>query len=446
MSDARLRDAQRTFAALLAHPLVTVRTDPALYRALQRHHKHIADSARRLGYRVQHVGRATRLLRLPLLGEVTAPPPPREAPTRRVLALACVLAAACEEIEGGVTLQKLSDLVHEITATSGKRIAPFDPDQLSHRRQLVRAAAVLEEWGVLHRRALADRLEAWTETHAGIGAGFQVDRDALLLFLSPEVVNQVTLQQDSGDVEARLEARTATRSTRLMRALVETPAVLYADLAAVDPRDADDLRSTRGFRAIEANHTVGGQVEARREGLVMLIVDDAARCPVTVDWPTAAAGPWLSLVVADMAGRVDGVEPDTDTGVVTLTSREVDDVVADFLDWRGEYLPKQFRDSPDAVRAEAERQLCHLGLLRIAAADAAGSPGWLLQPVAGRYRDPDIVLPDAPAADADRCSPADDTTGVAPDSAPRDESDREPDIDSRTGDPTSADASKETHR
>lgn len=388
MSQTYLREAQRAFTGLLAKPLVTVRTDPALYRAVQRHHKHINDSTRRLGYRTQQIGRAIRLLRLPVLGEVTAPAPPLEAPTRRVRALACVLAAACEEIEGGVTLQKLSDLAAEISSATSKRIAPYEPDQLAHRRQLVRAVAILEEWGVLHRRSVIDRLEEWTESRSGIGAGFEVDRDALLLFMSPEVVNQAVMQ-DPDD----LDQRNATRTLRLLRAMVETPAVLYADL---DLRDAEDLRGTRGLRATEANHMVGGHIEARREGLVMLIVDDAVRCPVNVEWPTHAAGSWLSLVIADLAGRQR--PPDPDTGVVHLSSSDVDDVVDQFMGWRGQLLPQAYRNNPAAVRIEAERQLSHLGLLRLAPhGDTLGC--WLLLPAAGRYRDPDVVLPEMPPRD-----------------------------------------------
>lgn len=139
---------------------------------------------------------------------------------------------------------------------------------------------------------------------------------------------------------------------------------------------------------------IGGHVEARREGLVMLIVDDAVRCPVTVEWPSAATASWLSLVVADLAGRAGG-GPDPETGIVTLSPEQVEDVVADFMLWKGSYLSKAYRDDPVAVRTEAERQLTYLGLLR---ADPRRPDGWLLLPVAGRYRDPEVVDPDPAAA------------------------------------------------
>ena len=173
-TSAAVRAAQRAFVGLLARPLVTPDSDSELHRALLVHLKSVGDAARRLGYRVQSVGRAVRLVRVPLLGEVTAPPPPTDAPTRRVLSLACCMAACCEDTAGGVTLQRLSDGVREVTA-AGHGITAYDPDQQSQRRQLKRAAELLEHWGVLRRRTRDERLlEDWTETGAGVGAGYDV--------------------------------------------------------------------------------------------------------------------------------------------------------------------------------------------------------------------------------------------------------------------------------
>jgi hypothetical protein len=130
-------------------------------------------------------------------------------------------------------------------------------------------------------------------------------------------------------------------------------------------------------------------VESRFEGLVLLTVDEAQRCPVTVDWPTAATGSWVALLAADLAGRA-GVRSD-DSGVVTLDTTTVDDVIDDLIGWRGSMFNQALKDNPAATRAEAERQLTHLGLLRVTADDS-----WQLSPVAARYRDPDVLLPDTP--------------------------------------------------
>jgi hypothetical protein len=129
-------DGQRAFVALLTRPLVTPASDPELHRQLTRNAKAVSDAARRLGYRVASVGRAIRLVRVPAAGIVTAPPSPLDQPSRRVLALTCVLAAACEDTSGGATLAKLSDLVAQITSAATSPVTAYESASLTHRRQL----------------------------------------------------------------------------------------------------------------------------------------------------------------------------------------------------------------------------------------------------------------------------------------------------------------------
>ena len=377
------RDVQQAFVALLSRPLVTPASDPDLHRAVTRNVKGVADTARRLGYRLANVGRALRLVRVPLAGTVTAPTAPLDAPNRRVLALTCVLAAACEDTSGGATLAKLSDLVATLTSAPISAVTAYDPGQYSHRRQLLRAAHELEHWGVLRRRTRDERLlDTWAEGGDGIGAGYEIDRDALLLLTSPDVL---ALALDPGPPDA--EQLAATRTLRALRTLVETPAVLYAEM---DPEDAAVLRTTRGLRAGEVASFTGGHVEARTEGL-LLIQPDEPPCPVTVDWPRATAASWVALLMADLAGRA-GTR--TEDGSALLTDSEVDDVAADLHSWRGEYMNRAMKEDPTRVRPEAETQLVFLGLLRLPA-----SGGWQLSPVAGRYRNPDVTL-GGPAASA----------------------------------------------
>lgn len=374
-TSAAVRAAQRAFVGLLARPLVTPDSDNELHRALLVHLKSVGDAARRLGYRVQSVGRAVRLVRVPLLGEVTAPPPPTDAPTRRVLSLACCMAACCEDTAGGVTLQRLSDGVREVTA-AGHGITAYDPDQQSQRRQLKRAAELLEHWGVLRRRTRDERLlEDWTETGAGVGAGYDVDRDALLLFTSPETLTAAFTPEP-----VTAEARAATRTLRMLRALTETPAVLYADLHA---DDAEALRGTRGLRASEVAGLTGGTVEPRAEGLVLVLPDDEPS-PTVPDWPRARAADWVALLMADLAGRAGDRAGD---GTVTVPTARVDTLVDELTAARGSYMSKDQRTKPGLVRATAEAQLRELGLLRIAADGT-----WTLLPTAGRYRDPAVSV------------------------------------------------------
>lgn len=367
-------DAQRAFVDLLVRPLVTPASDPRLHREITRNSKQVGEYARRLGYRLIAVGRAVRLVRVPLAGIVTAPPAPHDQPGRRVLALACVLAAACEETSGGATLAKLSALVMQVSAASAE-VSAYDQAQVAHRRQLLRAATLLEHWGVLRRRTPEDHLlEAWADAGAGIGAGYDIDRDALLLLTSPEVLDLAAAGPESDP-----EVLAVSRSARALRALVETPAVLYADMAA---DEADGLRATRGLRADAAIAVTGGHVEARAEGMVLILPDEPVSA-ATVNWPRAAAAEWVALLMADLAGRAGTRDA---AGVVTLTNAQVNDVALDLYTWRGTYMNKAMRQDLTRVRDEAERWLRHLGLLRTPA-----DRSWLLSPVAGRYRDPEVI-------------------------------------------------------
>lgn len=387
--------ARLTFLRLLCRPLVTAAGDRDLYRDVLRHAKQIDDNCKRLEYRRSHLGGAIRLVRNPILGTVTAPTRPPGFPSRRVLTLTALLATACEEVEGGVTLVKLSDLVAELCASTDRPIRPYDADQLSERRNLVKAADLLEYWGVLRRRTtLVADVTGWTEHRAGIGAGYDVDREALLLFVNPDTLTVAAAQRarltdpdPDVDDEAHEAERRATRVVRQLRTLVETPGLLYADLPA---DEADLARTQRGLRADVVLGLIGGGLEARREGLVWISHHDD--CPTTMTWPTPKTESWAALMVADKAGR-DGDRDET-TGVVHLTSDLVEDILTDLTDWKGEYFRRDLREDRSALRAAVEQTLTWLGLLTV-----NDDQSWDLSPLAGRYRDPDLVDPEPPPAD-----------------------------------------------
>ncbi|UFN96262.1 TIGR02678 family protein [Micromonospora aurantiaca] len=370
------RDVQRAFVGLLAKPLVTPDTDAELYRLVVRRLQPVKESAQRLGYRVQRVGRAVRLVRVPVAGTVTFPPVPADVVSRRVRSLACCLAACCEETSGTVTLQKLSDMVRDLIAAPGVQVAPYDPEERPQRKLLRDAARLLEEFGVLCRRTSDESLlDEWTESGQGVGAGYAVDRDAVLLLTSPDVLELAFATEPAGE-----EQWMATRTIRQLRALIETPVVLYADLS---DDDAIALRTRRGPRSHDVAAMTGGHIEARSEGLLVVLTDDE-RPATVVDWPRARAADWVALLMADIAGRHGARQSD---GTVTLTSIQVDEVVDDLVTWRGEYMNSAQKQAPGTIRHNAQKQLVELGLLRVAHDDS-----WTLLPVAARYRDPDITI------------------------------------------------------
>ena len=383
------RAAQRAFGGLLARPLVTAASDPELYRTVARHTAEVRGAARTLGYRLAASGQAFRLVRVPVAGTVTAPPPPPGRPGRRVLALTCVLAAACAEVTGPASLGRLSGRVQDLTTGAVATVSPYDPELLAHRRQLAAAAALLEHWGVLRRlprpaelAARTDELAGWATTGTAAGPECDVDPAALELLTSPDVLTAALsppLSPSLGPLDAAGadDSDGASRPVRALRALVETPAVLYAELSE---GDAGSLRAVRGLRSSEAASLTGGQVEARTEGLI-LIINDEPRSPLTSDWPGDSPAGWVSLALAGAAGRAGQRQPD---GTVTLTSGQVDEQASLLHAARQDDLTGSLRDDPAAVRAAAEQQLVPLGLVRI-----GPDGGWVLSPVAGRYRPAD---------------------------------------------------------
>jgi uncharacterized protein (TIGR02678 family) len=364
---------QRALVALLVRPLVTRSSDPELHQLLRRHVPRLGDLSRRLGYRLVQVGGAIRLVRVPLGGRVEAPPPPADAPPRRVLALVCLLAAACEETTAVATLAQLSAGVTAL-ARPGEGASGYDQGQGADRRLLKRAAEVLAHWGVLVPQAWSeDQLDRWTSLGAGVGQVFEVDRDALLLLTSPD--HAVRGLTDGGDVD---EERMSTRGVRALRRLVEQPAVLYADL---EPDDAASLRATRGLRASEAAQLTGGHVEARSEGLVLLLPEEPPS-PAVVAWPRAETVSWVALLALHAASQLARPDPD---GVVDVPPDRVERLRTEVLEQHGPAMAKELRNHPVRLWTLVEHQLVSLALLRV------GPDGsWRVSPVAGRYRDPQV--------------------------------------------------------
>jgi hypothetical protein len=130
----------------------------------------------------------------------------------------------------------------------------------------------------------------------------------------------------------------------------------------------------------------GGVVEVRAEGMLLRLPDDRpTSSAVTPMFPAATAGRWFALKVLDAAtgGGADGA-PD-EFGRITLTGPQVDAVVARVYTENFGALTKALGESPTRLRSGVEPILTGLGLIR------TGDDGWIVLPVAGRYRDPKAV-------------------------------------------------------
>jgi uncharacterized protein (TIGR02678 family) len=376
-------DAQDTFVGLLTSPLVSARLQPARFTAILRHRAKLMEWTGRLGYRLVISGTVARLHRDPSGPMRSASPPAMDPPTRRTLVLTALIAAACEGTDATTTVQVLSDEVRALSVSPGARITPYDPDRRAERQAFVRGVDHLAALGILLRRTSDDAmLRQWEEAGTGVGAGYEIDRDALLQFSDPYTVELAFRTDDGTDVDddGATSARTATRSQRMLRTLVEDTALLYADLHAVD---ADYARGQRSWLAGHAADMTGGSVEIREEGMLLRLPEDRpASAAATVVFPVATAPSWFALKTLDAAMSQ---RAPAGSGVIALSRAEIESV-AEQVYWDNHgALTIALKESPARMLAVVERTLVGAGLIRLA------DGRWTILPVAARYRDPKAV-------------------------------------------------------
>lgn len=377
-------DAQTAFVALLTQPLLTPYAHPVPHRLARLHFRQLGEWCARCGYRLVTVGQAVRLHRPPLAGQV-AHPPPFEPPRRRDLVLTLCAAAACEDTDGTTTVQQLSDQVRALTSVGSTPVRPYNPDLRVERYALVRALARLEEVGVLRRRTSNDEaLRVWEEDRVGAGAGYEVDRDALLQLTDPSIVrSQLRPQAVTADGDVAAETARESRRGRLLRLLLETPVVLFDDL---DLADADYARNQRVQLAQAAVEMTGGQVQMRDEGMLLILPPDrAVSSAATLDWPRPTAASTLTLLLLDRV--LTTVEEGRDTALPsTLPSEVIDKLATELFAEKAAWLTAELKVGPERLRAVAEELLVGAGLIR-----RQPDGAWLVLPVAARYRDPVVT-------------------------------------------------------
>ena len=382
-------EAQDTFIALLTTPFVSARVAPARFAGVLQHRAQLTEWTGRLAYRLVIAGSVARLHRDPAGPQRTAAPAMGAPPSRRALTLMALTAAACEDADMTTTVQALSDEVRAISAGRGARVMPYNPDRRTERQAFLRGVNQLAGLGILLRRTTDEALlRQWEEEGTGVGAGFEVDRDALLQFTDPHTValalRHPEVDEDDEDSSDGLQStsgtRTATRSQRMLRTLVEDTALLYADL---HPDDAEYARGQRSWLAGHACDMTGGTVEIREEGMLLRLPPDRpASAAATVPFPAATATPWFALKMLEAV--VTGRSPDDD-GRIPLTPDEVETAAERVYTGNFGALTNDLKKSPLVMLAAVEPVLTKAGLVRVSDA------GWTVLPVAGRYRDPRAV-------------------------------------------------------
>jgi len=380
---------QSAFTGLLAHPLVAPWTFPDLFALVSRHQHRLDQWCRRLGYRIVRIDQCFRLRRVPLGGQ---PAIPRSTPpARRTLVLALLAAAILEdEHQDSVTLQDMSDAVRRFASVNDFR--DYDPQQRRHRVELVEAVRFLCAWGVLEQRTRrADLIDTWEREGAGIGAGYVIHRDALVLLV------------DTRDAELALDADIAaaddTRGARLLRQLVETQSL---ETQRLSDDERAYLVSQRRRLCDQAEEMTGGTVEIRSDAWVLVFpADRGLEGDLLVSFPAPTAVDWAALALLDKTSRSavktagDPRAPAHRDAVPASSGRRrvrglvVDTLVAALHRNQGSHLTVALRESPAALRHAVESRLVEAGLLEVDGAD------WVLLPAAGRYRSATLErLPD----------------------------------------------------
>ena len=362
-------DKQRALLGLLASQVVTPWSHPILYPLVHRYASTLTTWCARLGYRLVHLDRCYRLRRVPIDGAVAIPD---GDPPRRNVLLLTLYAAACldDHREDTITLQELSDLVR--LATAGFSGWPYDPNLRPHRQGLIAAVELLAGHGVLEPLTDEQLVEGWERSGEGIGAGYVLHRDALMLLI------------DTGDVDMALARRSAsgedTRGVELLRALIETQAILVDEL----PEESRAyLIGQRARLAARAEEMTGGSVEIRSDAITLVLpADRDLPDALQLDFPTATAVDWASLHLLDGAARAGA------GSFHRCAADKVRLLAADLHATSGRFLTRALQESPAAVQSAAEARLTGLGLLRI---DADGD--WQLTPLAGRFRDAELSHP-----------------------------------------------------
>ena len=378
MTRAEDADKQRAFLSLLANPVMTPWGDAEAYALVHRHARTLETWCKRLGYQLAHLDQCYRLRRVPVgEGAVVAH---RTPPDRAVLLLA-LYAAACldEHREDSITLQEISDVVR--LSAAGRSGWPYDPNSRRHRTVLLRAVELLCGHGVLEERTDAQLREGWERTGSGIGAGYLVHREALVLLI------------DTGDVDVALDpppAEAHERGIRLLRRLVETQA-LYPDELCAEDRAYLDHGGQRVRLAGLAEEMTGGAVEHRADAVILsLSPDRSLSTSLVIDFPTSTALDWAAL------GMLDRLAPHGEGSFRTVEAALVERHAAELHAEAGNRLTLELRDSPEVLATQVGRRLGDLGLLRV----DAGSGAWTFTPVAGRYREARLVAaPETPSAD-----------------------------------------------
>ncbi|WP_327640791.1 TIGR02678 family protein [Kribbella sp. NBC_00482] len=357
---------QRAFVGLLRHPVVTRSEHAELWPVVYRHRDVLSDwFVNRLGYRLVMTDSAARLYRLPSDAPVLSPVP-IERPSRRVLVLAILAAAAAEDAEDISSTQELSDRVRVLSRQEEAGLAPYQPDRYAERQLFVKALRVLQGMGALRPMtpSTADAGDGWAQQQDAVGDVFDVDRELLLQLIDPVCLRTAV---DSGLAD---EQEPSPRYG-VLRRLLELPVCLYQDLTEAE---RTYLVSQRRRLLSWCEEMTGWTPEERAEGIALVTADPEDS---DLPFPRLRTVDFTTLMILDVLLRDVGPGETFD---LNRLERAAVDVTVRYP--RATTVQLQ---AEGAMAAAAVETLCALDLLR------ASEGVFELTPVAARFRDPAVV-------------------------------------------------------
>jgi uncharacterized protein (TIGR02678 family) len=311
LQEADERDLRRATRALLRRPLLRAAEDPETFRIVRRHATALRTwFDQNTGWRLHVDAEVARLFKRSG-ADIDGTRPARDARgvpfSRRRYVLLCLALSVLERAEQQITLGRLAEGI--IAATSDERLAyagiTFELSGRSERADLVAVVRILLALGVLTR--VAGNEDAFLRESGDVL--YDIERRVMAVLISaprgpstiaePEFAGRLaalTAEPEPGSDELR---NRATRH-RLMRALLDDPALYYDDLS--EPERAY-LSAQRSMLLGRASERTGLLPEIRAEGIAMVDVRDEL---TDVKMPEVGTDGHVALLITEQLATIDG--------------------------------------------------------------------------------------------------------------------------------------------
>lgn len=312
LHEADERDLRRATRALLRRPLLLAREDPETFRIVRQQASALREwFEQNTGWRLHVDAEVARLFK-----RVSAAPqgthPAREPRTglpfgRRRYVLVCLALSVLERAEQQITLGRLAEGI--IVAASDERLAAagvtFELSGRSERGDLVAVVRILLALGVLAR--VAGDEDAFMRDAGDVL--YDVERRVMAVLISatrgPSTIVATTLADRlnalvSETEPASDELRNRAMRHRLMRSLLDEPALYYSELTGPE---LAYLTSQRALLTRRASELTGLIPEIRAEGIAMVDRRDEL---TDVRMPEIGTDGHVALLITEALAARDG--------------------------------------------------------------------------------------------------------------------------------------------